>query len=163
MAASMAISSPLLDNVSIQGAKGILINFTGGKNMKLTEINEAAGIIHQEAGEEAQANIIFGMIVDENMQDCIRVTVIATGLNRDSNDKDQPAVPRMTPGKPSPEPLHEKKQAEIITREHKPKPRPVEEHKEQTVQEDLFKNLSGNDLTDIETPAWIRKNYSLNK
>ena len=84
MAASLAISSPLLDDVSIAGAKGVLINFTGGKDLKLNEINEAAEIIHQEAGDDAE--IIFGTVVDESMKDEIQITVIATGFNRDNNE-----------------------------------------------------------------------------
>ncbi len=159
MAASMAISSPLLDNVSIQGAKGILINFTGGKNMKLTEINEAAGIIHQEAGEEAQSNIIFGMIVDENMKDSIRVTVIATGLNRD-HDAQEPHTVKAKPA-PTPPVYTENIQSEIIPPEANtaPKTNPDNKHTEKPHQEDLFKNLSENDMSDMDTPAWIRKQH----
>ncbi|MDA3870951.1 MAG: cell division protein FtsZ, partial [Candidatus Marinimicrobia bacterium] len=62
MAASMAISSPLLGDISISGAKGVLINFTGGHDMKLTEVNEAAKIIQEEVGNEA--DIIFGSVID---------------------------------------------------------------------------------------------------
>ncbi len=86
MAASLAISSPLLDDVSIAGAKGVLINFTGSKNMKLSELNEAAEVIHKEAGDDA--NIIFGTVIDETMGDEIQITVIATGFKR--NDSQDP-------------------------------------------------------------------------
>lgn len=78
-AAEMAINSPLLENVSIQGAKGVLINITGGPNMCLYDIDQAATLIHEEAGEEA--NIIFGAVMDESITDEVRVTVIATGFN----------------------------------------------------------------------------------
>jgi cell division protein FtsZ len=77
-AATQAISSPLLDNVSINGAKAVLINVTGNSNMSLLEVNEAASLITEAAG--AEANIIFGAVIDEALQDEIRVTVIATGF-----------------------------------------------------------------------------------
>jgi cell division protein FtsZ len=78
-AAESAINSPLLENVSIQGARGVLINITGGPNMCLYDIDQAATLIHEEAGEEA--NIIFGAVMDESITDEVRVTVIATGFN----------------------------------------------------------------------------------
>ncbi len=77
-AATMAISSPLLDNIRIDGATGIIINVTGGSDMSLFEVNEASTLITQAAHEEAE--IIFGAVVDESMEDEIRVTVIATGF-----------------------------------------------------------------------------------
>lgn len=80
MAASMAISSPLLGDISISGAKGVLINFTGGHDMKLTEVNEAAKIIREEVGNEA--DIIFGSVIDPSIKDEIQITVIATGFNK---------------------------------------------------------------------------------
>ena len=79
-AATKAISSPLLENVSIRGATGILINITGGPNMTLHEVNEASKLIQEEAHEEA--NIIFGAVIDESMGNDVRVTVIATGFNK---------------------------------------------------------------------------------
>jgi cell division protein FtsZ len=78
-AAESAIKSPLLENVSIQGARGVLINITGGPNMCLYDIDQAATLIHEDAGEEA--NIIFGAVLDESVTDEVRVTVIATGFN----------------------------------------------------------------------------------
>jgi len=79
IAAETAISSPLLEGVSIQGAQGVLVNITGGKNMTLLEVSEATQIIHDAAGDDA--NIIFGAVLDESMTDEIMVTVIATGFN----------------------------------------------------------------------------------
>ncbi len=76
--AQKAISSPLLENVSINGATGIIINITGPSNMTLFEVNEASKLIQQEAHEEA--NIIFGAVIDDKMKEDIRVTVIATGF-----------------------------------------------------------------------------------
>src|SRR5438128_8697575 len=77
-AAQKAISSPLLEDVSIQGARGVLINITGGPDLTLHEVNEAATLIQEEADEDA--NIIFGAVIDESMGDEMRITVIATGF-----------------------------------------------------------------------------------
>jgi len=86
-AAQRAISSPLLEDNSIQGAHGVLLNITGGPDMSLFEVNEASSLIQAEAHEDA--NIIFGTVIDETMGDEIRITVIATGfedLNRRKNN-----------------------------------------------------------------------------
>jgi cell division protein FtsZ len=77
-AAQRAISSPLLENMSIRGARGLLINVTGGPDMSLYEVNEAASLIQEQAHEEA--NIIFGAVIDEQVSDEIHVTVVATGF-----------------------------------------------------------------------------------
>ncbi|MEN6351178.1 MAG: cell division protein FtsZ [Syntrophomonas sp.] len=77
-AARLAISSPLLES-SIEGAKGVLFNISGGTDLTLFEIQEAADIIHQAVDEDA--NIIFGANIDEELQDEVRVTVIATGFS----------------------------------------------------------------------------------
>lgn len=78
-AAQRAISSPLLEEASIEGAKGVLINVTGGPDMTLFEVHEAASIIQEAADDEA--NIIFGTVIDPRMKDEIKVTVIATGFD----------------------------------------------------------------------------------
>ncbi len=77
-AARMAINSPLLEDVNISGAKGLLMNVTGGPDMTLYEVNEATTVIYDAAG--ADANIIFGAVIDPTLDDEIRVTVIATGF-----------------------------------------------------------------------------------
>jgi cell division protein FtsZ len=77
-AAQDAISSPLLEDVHIQGARGVLVNITGGKDLTLHEVNDANNVIYEAAGEEA--NIIFGAAIDETMNGRVRVTVIATGF-----------------------------------------------------------------------------------
>ena len=79
-AAEMAISSPLLEAVSIEGATGILINITGGPDLTLHEVNEASTLIQNAAHEDA--NIIFGSVIDPNLTDEVRITVIATGFDR---------------------------------------------------------------------------------
>jgi cell division protein FtsZ len=77
-AAEKAISSPLLEDVSIRGARGVLINITAGTSLSLSEVNEAASLIREEASDEA--NIIFGTVIDESMGDELKVTVVATGF-----------------------------------------------------------------------------------
>lgn len=80
-AATFAISSPLLENIKIDGATGIIINVTGGPDLSLYEVNEASTLITEAAHEDAE--IIFGAVIDENMGDEVRVTVIATGFGMD--------------------------------------------------------------------------------
>jgi cell division protein FtsZ len=92
-AAQRAISSPLLEDNSIQGAHGVLLNITGGPDMSLFEVNEASSLIQAEAHEDA--NIIFGTVIDENMGDEIRITVIATGFEDMSGRKS--TVVKMAP------------------------------------------------------------------
>lgn len=77
-AARMAVSSPLLEEISISGARGVLINITGSSDLSIHDVNAASSLIHEEAHEDA--NIIFGAVVDEKMEEEIRVTVIATGF-----------------------------------------------------------------------------------
>jgi cell division protein FtsZ len=79
-AAQRAISSPLLEDITISGARGILINITGGADLTLYEVNEASTLVQEEADEDA--NIIFGAVIDENLREEMRVTVIATGFGR---------------------------------------------------------------------------------
>ena len=90
-AAHAAISSPLLEGVSITGAQGILINITGGKDMSLVEVDEATSVIHDAAGDDA--NVILGTVIDENMSEEIMVTVIATGFNKKAVAAKQPPRP----------------------------------------------------------------------
>lgn len=87
-AAQQAISSPLLEGVSIRGAKGVLVNITGGEDLSLYDVSEATTIIYEEAGEGA--NVIFGAVIDEKLNDEIFITVIATGFM-----VDEKAVPKM--------------------------------------------------------------------
>ncbi|MPZ77482.1 MAG: cell division protein FtsZ [Deltaproteobacteria bacterium] len=84
-AAQRAISSPLLEDISIQGARGVLINITGGPDLCLHEVNEAASMIQEEAHDDA--NIIFGAVIDETMTEEIRITVIATGFGEAKEER----------------------------------------------------------------------------
>jgi len=79
-AAQRAISSPLLEDTSIQGAQGVLINVTGGDDLALVEVNDAATIIQEAA--DPDANIIFGTVLDATMKERVKITVIATGFAR---------------------------------------------------------------------------------
>ena len=79
-AANYAVSSPLLEDASVKGARGVIINITGGPDLSLVEISEASSIIHGAAHEDA--NIIFGAVVDPKMHGKVKITVIATGFDR---------------------------------------------------------------------------------
>ncbi|MDX6693798.1 MAG: cell division protein FtsZ [Blastocatellia bacterium] len=83
-ATQQAISSPLLEEATIEGAKGVLINITGGPDLTLFEVNEASSIIREAADEDA--NIIFGAVIDETLRDEMKITVIATGFDKESAD-----------------------------------------------------------------------------
>ena len=91
-AAQQAISSPLLEDVTIHGAQGILINITAGPDLRLHEVEEAASLIQEAAHEDC--NIIFGAVIDENMGDLLRITVIATGFGDKVLDRLHGAAPR---------------------------------------------------------------------
>jgi cell division protein FtsZ len=80
LAATAAVSSPLLEDNSMQGARGVIINVTGGPDLTLSEVSEASDIIYSAAHEEA--NIIFGAVVDHSMEGKVKITVIATGFDR---------------------------------------------------------------------------------
>jgi cell division protein FtsZ len=97
-AAQKAIASPLLDDTSIEGARGILINFTGGADLSIHEVEEAARIVQEAAHEEA--NIIFGAVIDPSLEDEVRMTVIATGFAEKKTEAAGPSkvvdLPRMS-------------------------------------------------------------------
>ena len=78
-AAEMAVTSPLLDDISVEGATGVLINIVGGPDLKMREIQEAASLVQEQAHEDA--NIIFGASIDETLGENVKVTVIATGFD----------------------------------------------------------------------------------
>jgi cell division protein FtsZ len=93
-AAQQAISSPLLDNISISGSSGVLLNITGGEDLTLGEVTQISDIIHEAAGD--QAEIIFGTAHDAAMEGEIRVTVIATGFDKPMSQQET-----MRPGPPA--------------------------------------------------------------
>ena len=89
-AAEAAISNPLLDDVSMRGARGVLINITGGSDMTLFEVDEAANRIRDEVDPEA--NIIFGSTFDEDLHGNMRISVVATGIDADEVERPQPVT-----------------------------------------------------------------------
>ena len=92
MAAEMAVASPLLDDISVDGAMGVLINIVGGPDLKMREIQEAASLVQEQAHEDA--NIIFGASIDETLGENVKVTVIATGFDSDAQHAHQEAAAR---------------------------------------------------------------------
>lgn len=96
-AASMAIESPLLES-SIHGAKGVVLNITGGNDLTLQEVTIAADIIYDAV--DPDANIIFGAVIDESMQGEIKITVIATGFNQETIEQKPAQVAKRTVGQP---------------------------------------------------------------
>ena len=102
-AMQQAISSPLLEDISIDGATGLLINITGGRDMTLQEVNEALTLVHDAADPDAE--IIFGSLIDDNIQDEVKITIIATGfVSRDTKVR-QPAPVVQVPVVTRPPPL----------------------------------------------------------
>lgn len=144
-AAEQAISNPLLEDVSIRGARGVLINITGPPDMTLFEVHEAASLVRGEAHEEA--NIIFGSVIQEEMDEEVRVTVIATGLNSPSQrSATAPAgLDNVTPIRPpmrqeEPQPLDEQ-------------PAPPPETSPAAVENELFSPFD----EELDVPAFIRR------
>jgi len=102
-AAQKAVASPLLDDTSIEGAKGILINFTGGPDLSIHEVEEAARIVQEAAHEEA--HIIFGAVIDPSLADEVRITVIATGFTEKKEAANPGRVVEMPKGPRNPSPV----------------------------------------------------------
>src|SRR5215207_276906 len=94
-AAQKAIASPLLEDSSVNGARGVIINVTGGPDLSLIEVNEASCVIQEAAHEDA--NIIFGAVVDPSLHGKVKITVIATGFDRRSATRSVPAAALQTP------------------------------------------------------------------
>jgi len=155
LAAQQAISSPLLDNASISGAQGVLVNITGGNKMTLFEVDEAAGIIFEEAGQDA--NLIFGAVIDPTMEDELRVTVIATGFSKPRPISESEDIRPYTDHIPHREqtriltdtintPLHEKNGNDEIVKPLDTKPK--------FIFDDNTINLQD---TELEVPAFLRR------
>jgi cell division protein FtsZ len=98
-AAQKAISSPLLEDATIDGARGILINITGGSDMTLHEVAEASSLVQRTA--DAEANIIFGTVIDKQMADQIKITVIATGFTHEEEERAQAAKAAVAGARPA--------------------------------------------------------------
>ena len=133
-AAQTAVASPLLEDVSISGAEGVLVNITGGRDLTLHEVNEAAGVVVNAAGEDA--NVIFGAVIDANMDGEIMITVIATGFGH--------REPRMR--------VKEKAVAEV--EDHR---RPSWRHGEEAAAAPGRWNRNGGQGESMEVPAFLRR------
>ena len=146
-AARMAINSPLLEDVNISGAKGLLMNVTGSPDMTLYEVNEATTVIYDAAGSDA--NIIFGAVLDPSLEDEIRVTVIATGFGsakREMVERFERVEPRVL----EPVDLFEK------TLERQTIPRIVGADSEMKNDEFVTPGTEEVDQEDLEIPAFMR-------
>ncbi len=128
-AAKMAISSPLLEESSLDGAKGVLINITGGSSLSLHEVHEAATLIRDAAHDDA--NIIFGSVIDPDLDDDVLVTVIATGFD----DKSRVAMPLYDKWRPKREVVSLKGSEKVLSK----------------------KILSGVNEDDFDVPTFMRK------
>ncbi|MFA6527531.1 MAG: cell division protein FtsZ [Candidatus Babeliales bacterium] len=192
IAAQRAISSPLLENISIHGAKGVLINITGNENLGLQEINEAASLIYDIVSPEA--NIILGSVIDSSMDDTIMVTVIATGFENTVENQQAACAPLARPVakaavveevKPIPEPIKE----EVVIEHHvapvAPVAKPVEDLNFFTIEESKHaiaepisftqeQHTSGlmqespvlddsQEADDFDTPTYLRKKLEMDR
>jgi cell division protein FtsZ len=129
-ATQQAISSPLLEEATIQAAKGVLINITGGPDLTLFEVNAASSIIRESADDDA--NIIFGAVIDENLTDEMKITVIATGFDREATSVVSAAA---TTAIPAPPPRY-------VARPSDDLPRPM---------------MGSSRVDDLDVPTFIRK------
>jgi cell division protein FtsZ len=129
-ATQQAISSPLLEEATIQGAKGVLINITGGPDLTLYEVNAASSIIRESADDDA--NIIFGAVIDETLTDEMRITVIATGFDRESASVASAAATTAIPAPPQ----------RFVARPSDDLPRPM---------------MGTSRVDDLDVPTFIRK------
>lgn len=172
-AAQSAISSPLLDGVNIAGSQGVLVNITGGKNISLYEVNDANMLISQAAGEDA--NVIFGAVIDESLEDEIIVTVIATGFNHRKEKFNAPpavqhTVPVATTQSAQPiqqTPVHPKEPAPIIpigtTGELKPKRAELPGQESLPFNEQKHGYSGTENLVYRNTPTYERKGIDISR
>jgi len=147
IAAEMAISSQLLD-ITIDGARGILFNVTGGPNMTLFEVNQAAAIIKETAHPDV--NLIFGAVIDPNMGDELRITVIATGFDRAAS-LDRSAIP-LTEKRPQKVEEPQTTQRPRQTVDVRPEP---SAHPAQSAANAEFQRVVIN-TEDLDVPAFLR-------
>ena len=158
LSAQQAIASPLLDNASISGAQGILVNITGGKDLTLHEVDEATSIIFEEAGNDA--NIIFGAVIDPKLEEEIQVTVIATGFNNHKYKEDSDETPHTTkaPQREVNRMLGEKINVSLSEQKNIPIEMAPEDEKPKPniLIDDDNPVIYGND---IEIPAFIRRQH----
>ena len=170
-AAKQAVESPLLET-SIDGAKGILINITGGPDLSLLEVNEAAELIQQSA--DPDANIIFGADIDESMGDALRITVIATGFDKAEVGKASAQQPLVFGSRPAPAPrAYSAPQSVPASAENAFSARPYAQLKEEDAstpepeapqkkestftEQDIRREYTNRPANKLDIPAFLRK------
>lgn len=156
-AATEAISSPLLENMDINGARGVLLNIIGGPSLGLHEINEAASIVYEQAAEDA--NIILGSVINEELTDEVIVTIVATGFNAEDQEEIQvkacqldfaikPKVEKVEAAQPVEEPVSaSEEQAQ----------EPAQEVKAAEVEKEEQDQAQFVDVNDLDVPTFMRK------
>ncbi len=140
-AAQKAISSPLLEDNTIQGARGVLLNVTGGPDMTLFEVNEASTLVQMEAHDDA--NIIFGTVIDDSMSDEMRITVIATGF--DTKERNKQSIPTIS---------------NFVSHKREDLSTPAFIRKEKSAEKPVVIKMGmidDNENTDYEIPTFLRK------
>ena len=158
LAAQQAISSPLLDNASIAGAQGVLVNITGGSDLAIMEVDQATNIIFEEAGQGA--NIIFGAVIDPSLNDEIMVTVIATGFNHKvaSDEISNTTIESHLETKQQYKSVTEQENVPLHEQDHEYDTQPEQLPIENTEPKKLFDDLNHLSSTnDLEVPAFLRR------
>ena len=158
LAAQQAISSPLLDNASIAGAQGVLVNITGGSDLAIMEVDQATNIIFEEAGQGA--NIIFGAVIDPSLNDEIMVTVIATGFNHKvaSDEISNTAIESHLEMKQQYKSVTEQENVPLHEQDHEYDTQPEQLPIENTEPKKLFDDFNHLSSTnDLEVPAFLRR------
>jgi cell division protein FtsZ len=167
-AARQAVESPLLEDVQIDGATGILINITGGPDMTLVEVNQACSLVQEAAHEDA--NIIFGSVISDEMADKLKITVIATGFNHrdtrrierhDATRALRTAAPGAEHGGPrSPVRPTESPRATPTPRAATPAPpqRPAGDRPVRKLSWDELRQLTGASEDELDIPTFLRNN-----
>jgi cell division protein FtsZ len=142
-AAKKAITNPLLEEISIEGSKGILINITGGLELSLNDVQEAASFVYDSAHEDV--HLIFGAVLDPDIDDEVRVTVIATGFEERKEKVELPQIKKWAPMK---RPLSLKASERVLSK---------------ALKQDSDKEAVATDVTSyedhIDVPAFLRKTY----
>ena len=155
-AANRAISSPLLEDTSIQGAKSILINITGSSDLMLHEVHEASSIIHQAAHEDA--NIIFGAVLNDQMKDSVKITVIATGFRSETVGGRSAAAVATTATRAAQTPEEAPSPSPPPIRTAPPMPAPPVPKGQDSRREELVHQLGGEFAEDdLDVPAFLRR------
>ena len=146
MAAEAAAASPLLDDINLAGARGILVNVTAGMDMSIGEFEEVGNIIKEYASEEA--TVVVGTVIDADMSDELRVTVVATGL-------DQPRQVQQAPKADNIEFIHRKPAAEPAPKEPEAPAVPMTGTDGEMV--DLPPAAAANNMAYLDIPAFLRR------